>query len=51
MLKESAVGICIVGKEGAAVEAVMSADLVTFDINDALDLLLKPERLVATLRK
>ena len=51
MLKESAIGICIVGKEGAAAEAVMNADLVMIEINDALELLLKPERLIATLRK
>ena len=51
MLKESAIGICIVGKEGAAAEALMNADLVIIDINDALDLLLKPARLMATLRK
>ena len=51
MLKESAVGVCIVGREGAAVAALMNADLVTSHINDALDLLLVPQRLVATLRK
>ena len=51
MLKESAVGICIIGREGASVEAMMNADLAIFDINDAFDLLLIPERLVATLRK
>ncbi|MDY6853611.1 MAG: ATPase P [Thermodesulfobacteriota bacterium] len=51
MLKESAIGICIIGKEGSAVEAVMSADLLTFDIKDSLDLLMIPQRMVATLRK
>ncbi len=51
MLKESTIGICVIGREGAAVEAVMSADLVTSDINNALDLLIVPERMVATLRK
>ncbi len=51
MLKESAVGICIIGREGASVEAIMNADLSIFDINDALDLLLMPERLVATMRR
>ena len=51
ILKESAIGVCIIGKEGAAAEALMNADLVMIDINDALDLLLKPERLMATLRK
>ena len=51
LLRESAIGICILGKEGAAKEAVLVSDLVITDINDALDLLIKPERLVATLRK
>jgi P-type E1-E2 ATPase len=51
MLKESAIGICIVGGEGASAEAMMVSDLVISTINDALDLLLKPHRLRATLRR
>jgi soluble P-type ATPase len=51
MLKESAIGICIVGGEGASAEAMMVSDLVVVTINDALDLLLKPHRLGATLRR
>ena len=51
MLRESAIGICILGKEGAAKEALLASDLVITDINDALDLLIKPERLAATLRR
>jgi P-type E1-E2 ATPase len=51
MLKESAIGICIIGSEGASTEALMASDLVVANINDALDLLLKPHRLKATLRK
>jgi len=51
MLKESAIGISIVGGEGASAEAMMASDLVVVTINDALDLLLKPHRLVATLRR
>ncbi|MDY7031953.1 MAG: HAD hydrolase family protein [Thermodesulfobacteriota bacterium] len=51
MLKESCIGICVLGKEGAATEAIMSADVVTSHIKDALDLLLMPKRLIATLRK
>ena len=51
MLKESAIGICIVGAEGASVEAMMASDLAVSTINDALDLLLKPHRLKATLRR
>jgi len=51
MLKESAIGICIVGGEGASAEAMMASDLVVSTINDALDILLKPHRLRATLRR
>jgi P-type E1-E2 ATPase len=51
MLKESAIGICIIGSEGTSTEALMASDLVVTNINDALDLLLKPHRLKATLRK
>ena len=51
MLKESAIGICMVGGEGASAEAMMASDLVVVTINDALDLLLKPHRLEATLRR
>jgi len=51
MLKESTIGICIVGGEGASAEAMMASDLVVATINDALDLLLKPDRLRATLRR
>lgn len=51
MLKESGLGICVMGREGVSVEAIMSSDLMVLDIDDALDLLLKPDRLVATLRK
>ncbi len=50
MLKEAALGIAIVQTEGAAVEAVIAADVVVCSILDALDLLLHPLRLAATLR-
>jgi soluble P-type ATPase len=50
MLEECAIGVCVVGREGAAAAALLAANVVTTDICDALDLLLKPERLVATLR-
>ncbi|MFC1998954.1 HAD family hydrolase [Chloroflexota bacterium] len=51
MLKQSAIGICVIGKEGASAEAAHHSDVVVYDINDALDLLLHPKRLIATLRK
>jgi soluble P-type ATPase len=50
MLERSAIGICVIGSEGASSAALLAADVVVTDIRDALDLLLKPHRLVATLR-
>jgi soluble P-type ATPase len=38
------------GPEGTSTEALRAADVVVMSINDALDLLLHPERLKATLR-
>ena len=51
MLKAVALGICVLSKEGAAVETLVSADLVVVGIFDALELLDKPLRIVASLRK
>ena len=50
MLKEAALGISVILEEGAAVETVMSGDVVCRSVLDAFDLLLNPLRLVATLR-
>jgi len=50
MLKAAALGIAVVLAEGAASETVMSADVVCTTVTAALDLLLHPLRLVATLR-
>jgi len=51
MLKKSVLGICVLGPEGTSSEAIANCDLVVSDINAALDLLLKPDRLIATLRR
>ena len=51
MFKEAALGICVLSMEGTAGEALLSAELVAPDINTALDLLNKPLRIVASLRK
>jgi soluble P-type ATPase len=50
MLKECALGIVVLGEEGLSLAAMKDADLMVKDISDALDLLLKPKRLIATLR-
>lgn len=51
MLREAAIGIVVLGPEGLAVDALTAADVVVGAITDALDLLLFPKRLVATLRR
>ncbi len=51
MLKAAALGICILSAEGAAAETLLAADLVVPDIFTAFDLLDKPLRIVASLRK
>jgi len=51
MLRTVALGICVLSPEGTAVETLLEADLVVANINEALDLLEKPLRIVATLSK
>lgn len=50
MLKEVALGIAVLGPEGAAAQAILAADVLAPGIVPALELLLKPQRLRATLR-
>ena len=50
MLKGAAIGICVLGREGASATAITGSDVVIPDINAALELLLNTDRLVATLR-
>ena len=51
MLKSAALGICVMSAEGVALETLLAADVVVPDIQAAFDLLDKPLRLAATLRK
>ena len=51
ILKESALGIIVLGDEGLSVSSIKNADIVVKNISDALDLFLKPKRLIATLRE
>jgi soluble P-type ATPase len=50
MLRGAALGIATIQREGAAAETLRAADVVVHDIRDALDLLIRPRRLIATLR-
>ena len=51
MLKEAALGICILSREGSATQTLLAADLVMPDIFSALELLEKPVRIIASLRR
>ena len=50
MLKAAGVGVAVILGEGASSETLMAADVVCTSILSALDLLLNPLRLIATLR-
>lgn len=50
MLERAALGIAVIGPEGASGRALATADIVCRSALEALDLLLDPTRLVATLR-
>lgn len=51
MLRAAAVGICVLSREGTSLETLQAADVLVPDILSALELLEKPLRLIATLRK
>ena len=51
MLKEAAIGICVLSEEGTSISAISSADILVSDSIKALKLIQNPMRMVATLRK
>jgi P-type E1-E2 ATPase len=51
MLSLARLGICVMSQEGVAKEALLAADLLVPDILAAFDLLERPLRIVASLRK
>jgi P-type E1-E2 ATPase len=50
MLAEAALGIGVIGDEGIATEALVASDVTVRHITDAFDLLIKQQRLIASLR-
>ena len=50
MLEAARLGVAVVQAEGAAAETLLAGDLVVPTITDALDLLARPLRLLASLR-
>jgi len=51
MLEEAGIGICVIGEEGASIKALMASDLVVNSIDDALDYIDQPKKIVAGLRE
>lgn len=50
MFSASALSIAVLGEEGACVQSLLRADILVTSITQALELLLSPHRLKATLR-
>lgn len=50
MLGDAALGIAVIGPEGACADALAAADMVCYSVLDALALLTEPNRVMATLR-
>lgn len=50
MLRTAALAVAVVQREGAAPASLLAADVIVTDVRNALDLLIEPMRLVATLR-
>lgn len=51
MLQAAALGIAVLSQEGLAIETLLAADILVPDIYAALELIEKPLRIVASLRK
>ncbi len=51
MFRVAALAVAVLGKEGCALPSMLASDIVVVNIEDGLDLLLKPHRLQATLRR
>lgn len=50
MFEEAALAICVMGAEGAATKSMLASDVTVQSAAGAIDLLLRPGRLAATLR-
>ncbi|WP_332650403.1 HAD family hydrolase [Lysinibacillus sp. 54212] len=50
MFEACSISIIVIGEEGCSAKSLMKADIVCKDIEEAFDLLLKPSRIIATLR-
>ena len=51
MFQRAVLGIAVCGTEGTATELLRAATIVVGNVNHAIDLLLEPKRLIATMRR
>jgi len=51
MLETAAIGVVVMNPEGVSLEAMLKGDLLVNSIHEAMDLVVKPDRLVADLRR
>ena len=51
MFEEADLAIAVTGREGCATATLLKSDILVDNILDAMDLLLNPNRIIATLRK
>jgi len=51
MFKEAELSFCIIGDEGASFKAIKEADIIVHNIFDALDMINKPKKIIATLKE
>jgi P-type E1-E2 ATPase len=50
MFEACGLAVAVIGEEGCAVQSLIKADLVCMSIKDAFNLILKPKRMIASLR-
>ena len=51
MLKAAEIGICVINEEGASSKSIINADIICKSIIDAIEMIEKPKRIIATLRE
>ncbi len=51
MLRQACIGIAVINADGCFTKAILSADIVAKSIEDALDMLFEPRKLIADLRE
>ncbi|NJE61350.1 HAD family hydrolase [Thermococcus sp. 21S7] len=50
MLEGAELAFCVIGPEGASIDALLASDVVVQDVKDAIGMLLDEKKLIATLR-